>query len=88
MLQIELVPDLDHCVETVAKREYAEITRQLLVGEGDANLQEKAELLGAFLRTADFRKLRQESERFLVEGKEVKFVIYVEDGTPKYDMRV
>ena len=30
MLKIELVPDLTHCIETVAKREHAEVMKQLL----------------------------------------------------------
>jgi len=30
MLKIELIPDLSHCIETVAKREYREVTAKLL----------------------------------------------------------
>ena len=89
MLQIELVPDLSNCIETVAKKEYSEIVRQLLAsGEGNEKLHERAELLRTFLETTNFRRLRSESERYLVEGRRVKFVVYFEGGATKCDMQV
>jgi len=89
VLQIELVPDISNCVETVTRREYEETVRQLLAAEeGHEELLERIELLRLFLETIDFKKLRRESEKDLVEGKKVKFVVYLEGGTPKYDMRV
>ena len=89
MLQIELRPDLSHCIETVAKREYRETLGKLIAG-GEANqeLQERVELLRVFLETMDFKKLRGESERHLMEGRKVKFVVRLEEGNPKYDLRV
>lgn len=56
-------------------------------GESE-ELQEKAEVLRLCLETIDFKKLRRESEKHLVRGRTVKFVMYLEDGAPKYDMRV
>ena len=89
MLKIELVPDLDHCIETVTKREYDETLRRLLAApEGDQELEKRLELLSTFLLTVDFKKLRQESEKHLVEGRRVKFVFRLEVRTPKYDMAV
>ena len=89
IVQIELVPDLSHCIETVAKREYRETVEKLLAAEeGNRELQEKVELLRVFLRTTDFRKLRAESEKHLIEGRKVKFVVYKEDGAPKYNLEV
>ena len=59
MDQIELVPDLSHCIETVARREYENLARNYLQsGKGDSELGEKIELLRSFLESADFRKLR------------------------------
>ena len=56
MLKIELVPDLSNCIETVAKREYSEIVRQLLaIVEGNKELYERAELLRSFLETRTSR---------------------------------
>jgi len=87
MLKIELVPDLTHCIETVTKREYEETLRCLLATrEGDQELKKRLELLSIFLETVDFRKLRQESEKHLVEGRKVKFVFRLEGRTPKYEM--
>jgi hypothetical protein len=89
MLKIELVPDLSHCVETVAKREFTDAMSKLLSeAEADEALQERAELLRQFLETADFKRLRRESEEQLVEGKKVTFVVYLEQGAPTHDMHV
>jgi hypothetical protein len=44
-------------------------------GQDDKKLKERIELLKAFLESMDFKKLRSQSERYLVEGKRVKFVI-------------
>lgn len=88
MLKVELVPDLSHCIEAVAKKEYNTVTKQLLKsGEENKELEEKLEILGLFLETADFRKLRAESEKILVEGKKVKFVVY-RNKDVKYAMQV
>ena len=89
MLKIELVPDLSSCIETVAKKEYREALGKLLrEGEGDRELQERVELLRVFLEAMDFRKLRAESEKPLLQGKKVKFTIYLEGDKPKYSIRV
>ena len=87
MLKIELVPTLSQCIEAVAKKEYDETVRQLLTsGEHNRKLLEIVGLLQNFLETADFKTLRAESERHLVEGRYVKFVVYAEGGFPKYEM--
>ena len=88
MVQIELVPDLSHCIETVAKREYEETVKKLIADEADEGLQQRVELLRMFLERMDFKKLRQESEKYLTEGERVKFLVYLEGGAPKYDLRV
>jgi hypothetical protein len=89
MLPVELVPDLSHCIETVARREYEDMLKQLL-GTRQANegLQKRLEILKLFLQTADFKRLRKESEHYLLTGKKVNFVIYTEGGAPKYIMQV
>ena len=88
MLKVELIPDLDQCIETVAKREHATVLKQLLgLGEGNRGLEEKLEILRLFLETANFKKLRAESEKRLMEGKKVKFVVY-RDKDVKYQLQV
>ena len=89
MPQIELVPDLSCCIETVARKEYEKTAKKLLVpGVEDRDLQEKAEALRLFLTTADFQKLRRESEKPLLEGRQVKFRVFLEADVPKYEMQI
>lgn len=57
-------------------------------GREDKKLEEKIELLKAFLESMDFRKLRSQSEKHLVEGKQVKFIISWKEGKPSYEMVV
>lgn len=90
MVRIELVPDLSHCIETVTRRRYGEALRRLLAApeNSDRELQDELELLRTFLETADFARLRRESESHLVEGEGVKFMVYLEGGAAKYDLQV
>ena len=88
MLKIELVPDLTHCIETVAKKEYQETVERLLnTVETSNELEEKAETLRLFLQTANFKKLRAESEKYLASGRKVKFVVYLQNGTQRYSIQ-
>ncbi|MFC2072735.1 hypothetical protein ACFLUU_08590 [Chloroflexota bacterium] len=88
MLKVELIPDLTYCIETVANREHAAVLKQLLKpGQGNKELEEKLEILRLFLETADFRKLRTESEKRFMEGRKIKFVVYLENDV-KYEMQV
>jgi hypothetical protein len=87
MGQIELVPDLSHCIETVARREYENLVKSYLqAGKGDSELGEKIELLRSFLESADFRKLRKQSEGYLLEGQKIRFILYLERGKARYKM--
>jgi hypothetical protein len=89
MQRIELIPDLEHCIETVAKREYEVVLKQLLTRKRrNKTLEEKLEILRLFLETADFTKLRAESEKYLVEGKAVRFSVFMENGKPGYEMDI
>jgi hypothetical protein len=84
MPKIVLIPDIDHCIETVAKQKYDEIVRQLLASaENNQELLNMVELLKSFLETSDFKQLRMKSEKHLIDGKVVKFVVYKEDGCTK-----
>jgi hypothetical protein len=89
MVCVELFPSLSHCIETVAKEEYWSSVNKFMAGEQeDKELQQKIELLKAFLESMDFRKLRRESERHLMQGKTVKFIIYWKENKPSYEMLV
>jgi len=85
MVQIELVPDLSHCIETIAKREHDNLVKSYFqAGRGNAEFEEKVELLRSFLKSADFKKLRKESEEYLLEGKSIKFILYRQEGETRY----
>jgi len=88
VIRIELIPDLSQCIETTAKKEYENTLRQILATEANEQLEEKTETLKLFLQTADFKKLRAESEQHLLTGKNVRFIIYLKGGALKYDMQV
>jgi hypothetical protein len=89
LARIELVPTLEHCIETTAKREFARVSGEYLERGGrDRDLEERAELLRMFLESADFRELRSESERHLVEGRKVTFVLHRGEGELRWEMEV
>jgi len=74
-MTVELLPDLSHCVQTRAKQEYAATMSKILSGDLSPGLDERLELLRAFLETADFSRLRRVSEEHLIQGRKVKFVL-------------
>jgi hypothetical protein len=89
MDDFELFPSLYHCIETTAREEFWNSVNQYMEGgQKDKKLEEKIELLKAFLESMDFKKLRSQSERYLIEGKQVKFVISWKEGKPIYKMVV
>ena len=79
---IELFPSLNHCIETTAREAFWNSVNQYMEsGHEDKELEGRIELLKAFLESMDFKKLRSQSERYLIEGQKVKFVICrKEDG--------
>jgi hypothetical protein len=89
MDDIELFPSLSHCIETAARDEFWNSANKYMEGgQKDKKLEEKIEVLKAFLESADFKKLRSDSETHLVQGKRVRFVIGWKDGKPSYKMAV
>jgi hypothetical protein len=89
MDSIELFPSIGHCIETTAREEFWNSANQYMKsGQKDKKLEERIELLKAFLESADFGKLRSQSERYLVKGKRVKFVICWKEGNLSYEMLV
>ncbi len=87
-ITVDLEPELDACVETQARRRYNQVLSELVDRGARKGLTEQYEILRLFLETADFNKLRQESEKHLVEGKKVRFILRLEDGKVKYEMMV
>ena len=88
-VRLELVPTLDHCIESAARHELRKYTDIYFErGERDSELEERIELLRIFLESMDFRELRSQSEKHLAEGKTVRFIVYMEQGKPKFEMKV
>ena len=87
MYGVELFPTLAHCIETVAREEFWNLVNKYMESE-DEELQSNIELLKAFLESMDFKKLRSESERYLIQGKIVQFTINWKDNKPSYEMVV
>jgi len=88
-LRVELVPDLSHCIETVARRAYDDSLGQYFQSEGEnRQLEERIELLRLFLESMDFAALRRASEAHLMAGKVVKFIVYLEGSSPGYRMEI
>jgi len=89
MSTVELIPDLSSCIETTAKREYAKASKTLLsAAKRDEELEQRAEILRLFLESANFKKLRAESEKHLLNGKNVKFAVFLDNGQLRYEMHV
>lgn len=85
MMEIKLEPNLSHCIETVAKREYERVLNLLLKAkEEDAQLAEELELLRLFLELADFGQLRSQCDKYLLAGKRVWVRITSISFPPKY----
>ena len=87
-IRIELEPKLDACVETQAKRQYNQTLSELLKKGENRELEGELELLKLFQESADFNKLRRESEKHLVAGKKVKFILHLKEGKPEYEMQI
>jgi hypothetical protein len=87
-MKIELEPNLNHCIQTLAKKEYEKSLRELLKIDENAEAADKIEILRMFLEDADFKKLRKEYEPYLVSGEKVRFLIWSEKGKIKYDFKL
>ena len=58
---VRVVLDLSfHCVQTAARKEHARLEQLLLAGRPELEAQERLMLLGEFLESTDFKKLRAE----------------------------
>ena len=66
--RIELVPNMEHCIQTRARQEYDAAMRRIMAGDESPDLEQRLELLQSFLEEADFGRLRRESEAHLAQG--------------------
>jgi hypothetical protein len=77
------------CIKCLAEKELNNCLMALLRVEAeDTALEQRFETLVDFLKSPDSKRLRDESEKYLAEGKEVTVKIDFEMGQPKYELRV
>jgi hypothetical protein len=84
---IELEPTLSSCIETLVKREYKQVLNTILKAKTeDEELSERLEVLRLFLESTDFGAPRSQYEKYLEEGKKVRFRIYSTKGKVSYKL--
>ena len=77
------------CIKCLAEQELNSCLLELLRVKGDdKELAKRFEMLVSFLKSPESLKLRDEAERCLADGKEVTVSISLEDGKPKYELKV
>jgi hypothetical protein len=80
------------CIKCLAEQELNTCLMGLLRDDGNdgenKELEQKFETLVTFLKSPESKGLRDESEKYLGEGKEVTVQIHFEAGKPKYELKV
>ena len=75
------------CIKCLAESKYDNCLKLLLRGEEGKEIERTYEALVSFLQSPELQRLRDESERLLAEGKDVKVVLHLDEGTPRYEIR-
>ena len=74
------------CLKCLAEQQLDSCLRQLLMEKAESKeLKERYAALLSFLRSPESKSLRDEAEKHLADGKEVKLVI---SGKGKYEIKV
>jgi hypothetical protein len=77
------------CIKCLAEQELDSCLRELLRGESEnKEMQQKFEMLLAFLKSPESQRLRDESEKYLAEGRKVTLRLSFTDGKPKYELNI
>lgn len=77
------------CIKCLAEQESRNCLWELLKGEGrNKELEKTYEAMIALLTSPEPQKLRDESEKYLAEGRDVKIVIHLGVGEPKYEIKL
>lgn len=95
MDKIELKPQYStveipgKCIKCLAEQEYGDCLKELLKGqEGKKRVEERFEALISLLKSPDLANLRDESEKQLADGKDVKLIVNLEEGKPRYEIKL
>ena len=87
--QVALPEALGNEAGCLAEQELNNCLLQLIRAEGDdKELAHRFETLVSFLKSPESKRLRDEAERYLAEGKQVSVKINLEMGQPKYELKV
>jgi hypothetical protein len=77
------------CIKCLAEERYRDCLRELLKGGSEGKeLEETYEALVSLLKSPELQKLRDESERYLAEGRDVRVVLHLGEGKPRYEIKV
>jgi len=77
------------CIKCLAEERYRDCLRELLKGGSEGKeLEETYEALVSLLKSPELQKLRDESERYLAEGRDVRVVLHLGEGEPRYEIKV
>lgn len=74
------------CIKCLAEQEFNSCIRELLRGEDSEVTRRRFEMLVAFLKSPESRKVRDEAERYLAEGKKVRLRLSFTGGKPRYEL--
>ena len=77
------------CIKCLTEQKLNTCLRELLNSEEDNPEQyQRYEVLLAFLQSPESEKLREESERYLSEGKQVVVKIHTQEGKYRYELQI
>ena len=76
------------CIKCLAEQEYNNCLRELLSGECESKeIMQTYEALVSFLESPELKKFRDESEKLLAEGRDVKVVLHFDEGQLRYEIK-
>jgi hypothetical protein len=77
------------CIKCLAEKELDDCLMALLREEGESKeLQQRFEALVSFLKSPESQRLRDESEKYLAEGKHVTVRVCFDEGKPRYELKI
>ena len=76
------------CLKCLAEHELNNCLMQLLREEAEnEEVEQKFEALVSFLKSPDSKRLRDESERYMAEGKQVTVRVYFDKDQLRYELK-
>ena len=76
-------------MKCLAEAQYRDCLRELLRGGSEGKeLEETYEGLVSLLESTELQKLRDECEGHLADGRDVKVVLHLAQGEPRYEIKV